>query len=91
MLDDLRAGRLWFQSPEERQILSMFLSLNESVEELIDKCDRTFIEFEEPSRRLVLSDRGLTIFDSNYEGVGGSGFLTSTTTATVVPVSPRAE
>ena len=90
MIEELREGRVWFESPDERQVASMFLGLNEGVDELIATCDWTFVRFPEPSRRLVLCDRGITLFDTSGEArVGGIGLLSSRTVETVLAVSPR--
>jgi hypothetical protein len=90
MIEDLRVGKVWFESPPERQIASMFLSLDTAVEELLSRCEWRFVRFPGSCRRLVLPDRGVTVFDVNHSGVGGVGPLTSATTETTIAVSPRA-
>jgi hypothetical protein len=88
ILDDLRAGRIGFDSTDEREVASMFLGLNEAAEQLLSHADFLLIEIED-GPELVLPDTGYTRYDPAPVGPGSaSGFLGSPTVETVVPLRP---
>jgi hypothetical protein len=88
ILHDLNAGRLVLESSAEREVASMFLSLNNSVEHLLSQCDFTLVQIT-GSVELVLPDTGYTRYDPFPRVPGtGSGFLGTETVETVIPLSP---
>jgi hypothetical protein len=88
IIEDLNAGRIRLESNAEREVASMFLGLNEAVEQLLSACDFTLIELPR-SPELVLPDTGYTRYDPNPDVPGsGSGFLGTGTVETVIPVGP---
>ena len=88
IIEDLNAGRLRLESSAEREVASMFLGLNEAVEQLLSACDFTLVELP-GSPELVLPDTGYTRYDPNPRLPGSaSGFLGSSTVETVIPVAP---
>ena len=88
IIDDLNAGRIRLESNAEREVASMFLGLNEAVEQLLSACDFTLIELPR-SPELVLPDTGYTRYDPSPDVPGSaSGFLGTATVETVIPVAP---
>jgi hypothetical protein len=90
ILSDLETGDLQLQSTAEREVAGMFLGLNESIEQLVEGCEFTLVEFPQ-APALVLPDTGYTRYDpSPRVPDSGSGFIGSQTVETVIPVRPDA-
>jgi hypothetical protein len=70
IIEDLNAGRIRLESNAEREVASMFLGLNEAVEQLLSACDFTLIELPR-SPELVLPDTGYTRYDPNRHSRDG--------------------
>lgn len=49
ILSDLESGELELRSTAEREVAGMFLGLSESMEQLVEKCEFTLVEFRHSS------------------------------------------
>lgn len=89
LLDDLRDGRIYFESSPTRELGMMFAALPSLVEWLISEGDWTVL-VAPADRQLVLSDAPVAHYDPAPRADGaGAGFASSPDAMTFVPIDPR--
>lgn len=88
LLEDLRAGRLVFESTPSREVGLMFTALDRNHDALMAELDWTLLRAP-AGKRFILSDNPVCHYDPTPKMPGaGAGFLSSPGSQTLIPLDP---